>query len=385
MSFKIAGQKNARARVTGLVRTSCFATTLALAGLCACGSDAPNSGAGGAPGAAGRNSMGAAGAAVAGSSAAGSAQGGAPGAAGASTAGTAGSLAGSGGSIAGAAGSSGGSAGHSEGGSAGSIAGGGGTGGVSADGWTSILPTDDALTGWFPYVRGFAPGMDPAKTFRRDSQTGYLEVTYADYTNNDFTYAVGGKSEPHLGLLYYDKNITTDYKVRVTYRFKDPQAKNPVSWGKNNSGLFVFGTDPHKITGDPEFPTAIEIQLLGSPSAGGSINTQICLNSTVGMYPAMIGTKTINGPGGCFASTQAPADLHTAATWTTVEADVSVTGTTKIYQYAMADDTMAPATPIQTFSAPVKTGGQTVTGGWLSIQSESQPCEFRKIELKVMQ
>ena len=55
------------------------------------------------------------------------------------------------------------------------------------------------------------------------------------------------------------------------------------------------------------------------------------------------------------------------------------TGMTNIYQYTK--DGMKPATPIQTFSAPLKTGTQTVTSGWISLQSESQPCTFRKIEL----
>ncbi|MEO8904506.1 MAG: family 16 glycoside hydrolase [Polyangiaceae bacterium] len=368
-----------------------LATSLSLVAACACSSNPTNpGGAGGVMGSAGSSttdSAGMSGAAMAGSSAAGSAQGGLSSVGGGGSAGTTGSLGGSGGSLAGAtaSGASAGSAGEqaSGGGTAGNSSG-GGTGGTSADGWTSILPTDDALTGWFPYVKGFTPGMDPPKTFRRDPQTGYLEVTYADYPNNDFTYAVGGKTEAHLGLIYYDRKITTDYKVRITYRFKTPQAANPVSWGKNNSGLFVFGTDPHKITGDPDFPTAIEIQILGSPSAGGNINTQLCLNSTVGMYPAMIGTQTINGPSGCFASKQSTSDFQPATSWATVEADVSVTGTTKIYQYAMPDDAMPPATPIQTFNGPVKTGGQAVNGGWLSLQSESQPCEFRKVELKEM-
>ena len=66
----------------------------------------------------------------------------------------------------------------------------------------------------------------------------------------------------------------------------------------------------------------------------------------------------------------------------TLEADVSASGTTNIYQYT--PDGMKPASTIQTFAAPVKTGGQTLTGGWFSLQSESQPCEFRKIELMEM-
>ena len=152
-----------------------------------------------------------------------------------------------------------------------------------------------------------------------------------------------------------------------------------MSWGKNNSGIFVLCTDPHMITGNPDFPTGIEIQILGNPSAGGSVNCQICLNSTVGMYPAKIGNMTITGPSGCFTSSQAKADFQSAATWTTVEADVTAAGVTNIYQYTQ--DGMKPASPIQTFSAPVKTGSKTVTSGWFALQSESQPCTFRKVEL----
>ena len=282
------------------------------------------------------------------------------------------------GGIGGAAAGQGGTGGIATGGAAGGggMAGGsggqaGGAGGASGDSWVSILPKDEQLTGWFPYVKGYPPGTDPLKTFRRDPATGSLIVSYQDYPDGSFA--------NHLGLIYYDKKLT-HYKVRFEYSFQEPQAKNPVAWGKNNNGIFVFGTDPHQITGNPDFPTAIEIQILGNPSAGGSVNGQICLNSTVGMYPAMIGTKAINAAGGCFASTQSPSDLPSAATWTTVEVEVdgSPTGVTKIYQYK---DGMKPATPIQTFTGPVKTGGQTVNSGWISFQSESQPCTFRKIEL----
>jgi hypothetical protein len=254
----------------------------------------------------------------------------------------------------------------------------GGGGGSSAGGWVNVMPVDETLkdahgVAWFPYVKGYTPGMDPLKTFRYDAATGYLVVTYADYPNGSF--------DNHLGLLYYDKKLT-NYKVRVEYHFKDPQAKNPVSWGHNNSGIFVLCTDPHMISGNPDFPAGIEIQLLGYQSAGGDINCQICLNSTVSTYPTKIGTMNISGSGGCFKSTQNASDFKTqnaAATWVTVEADVSTTGTTSIYQYT--PDGMKPASTIQTFVGPVKAGGQTVTSGWFSLQSESQPVEFRKIEL----
>jgi len=291
--------------------------------------------------------------------------------------GSTGTSSGAGGNVNAAAGSGGGGGGDmGSGGNGGArIADGGASDGTSGDGWVSIMPIDETLKDargvqWFPYVKGYAPGMDPLKTYRFDPATGYLVVRYDNYPGMSF--------DTRLGLLYYDKKLT-NYKVRIEYSFQEPQAKNPVGWGKNNSGLFVFCTDPHTITGNPDFPTGIEIQILGNPSTGGSVNCQICLNSTVGMYPAKIGGKTITGPGGCFPSTQDPTDFQPAANWVTVEADVSATGTTNIYQ--LTQDGKLPATPIQTISTPVKTGAQTVTDGWLSLQSESQPCNFRKVEL----
>jgi hypothetical protein len=254
---------------------------------------------------------------------------------------------------------------------------GGGAAGGNGDGWVSILPIDDTLKDargvqWFPYVEGFPTGTDTWHTFRRDPQTGYLVVTYADYPNQDFTAAVSGKTGNHLGQLYYDKKLT-NYKVRIEYQFQTPQAEHPVSWGKNNSGIMVFGTDPHALTNNPEIPAGIEIQILGSPSAGGSVNCQICNNSMPGVFSATYPNS------GCFTSKQKSQDFQLATAWVTVEADVSATGTTNIYQYGQ--DGTKPATPIQSFAAPIKTGGQTLTSAWMSLQSESQPITFRKVEL----
>jgi len=58
-----------------------------------------------------------------------------------------------------------------------------------------------------------------------------------------------------------------------------------------------------------------------------------------------------------------------------VEADVSVTGVTKIY---MLPDT---TNPVETMSGPMQ-NNQPVLGGYLTLQSESQPLDFKDILLK---
>ncbi len=299
------------------------------------------SGAAGSPGAAGQSTAGTTASTTGGSVANG----------GAAQAGTAGasSTAGSGGSVA-----NGGAAGA--GGVAGGAGGAAGTGGIGPDpeGWVKIFNGQD-LTGWSPLIHKSAYKEDPYKTFRADPVNHVLKVTYEDYPNANF--------DERCGLLYYDRPLT-NYRVRVTYRFLEPQAKNPVGWGRNNSGLMIFGIDPAKVTGDPLFPPLIEVQLLGANSAGGSTNPNVC----------QPGGMTIS------KSTADCGDNHTgvaplpAADWVTVETEVHVTGDTKVFQYPNK------TTPIITMSGPMY-NGKAVTGGYLSLQSESQPLEFKDIEL----
>jgi hypothetical protein len=231
---------------------------------------------------------------------------------------------------------------------------------MTADGWVNIFNGKD-LTGWVPLIHKWKFNEDPYETFRADADNQVIRVTYEDYPDQNF--------DDHCGLLYYDKPLK-DYRVRLTYRFREPQAKNPVGWGKNNTGLMIFAIDPRTVMNDPEFPPLIEIQLLGTPSGGGTKNANLC-------QPGIMRVSTLFGQpladNSCHDSksgTAPPADQ-----WVTVEAEVHVTGDTKIFQYP--DMT----TPVLTISGPTY-NGQPVTGGYLALQSESQPVEFKDIHLK---
>jgi hypothetical protein len=295
------------------------------------------SGSAGAAGAAGSNVPPSAGAA-------GSGQGG--GAAGASGGGVGGGLAGAAGT-----GGSGGAAGAA--GSAGS--------GGAGDGWVKIFNGQD-LTGWVPLIKKSAFNVNYQNTFRADPANQIMRVTYEDYPDTDF--------DGRYGMLYYDRYLT-DYRVRLTYRFREPQAQNPSQWGKNNTGLMLFGIDPRDVTGDPDFPPAIEIQLVGTPSTGGTNNANLCQPG--GMWVSKLFGENNGSGNGCKASKSGPAP--TAGEWVTIEAEVLVSGETKIYQHPET------TTPVLSISGPMY-NNQPVLGGYMAIQSESQPVEFKDIELK---
>ncbi len=229
---------------------------------------------------------------------------------------------------------------------------------TTPDGWVNLFNGKD-LTGWVPLIHKSKVGENYMDTFRADSVNKVIRVAYDKYPNLDFS--------DRCGNLYYNK-LLTNYRIRVTYRFLEPQAKNPVGWGHNNSGLMIFGIDPAKVTGDPEFPPLIEIQLLGSPSdpgGGGTTSPNYCEPNgiTMSSHTADCGNNHTAKP------------PNAAGTWTTVEAEVHVNDVTKVYQWP--DSTK----PVFTMNGPMY-NKQPVTGGFLSLQSESQPCEFKDILLK---
>jgi len=242
----------------------------------------------------------------------------------------------------------------------GDVATGGGDGGAAdPEGWVNIFNGTD-LTGWVSLIHTVGYNTDPYRTFRADPINHVIQVTYADYPNGSF--------DNRFGLLYYNRPLK-NYRVRLTYRFLPMQAKNPPNWGTNNSGLMIFGIDPAKVTGDPSFPPLIEIQLLGDGSPGGTSSPTTSPN----ICPQLGVTLTKNQ--GTCGDNKTGVRARPPAEWVTVEEEVHVDGTdTKIFQYP--DKTK----PVVTIGGPTYMS-KPVTSGYLSIQSESQPCEFKDIQL----
>jgi hypothetical protein len=237
-----------------------------------------------------------------------------------------------------------------------------GAGGTDPEGWIDIFNGQD-LTNWVPLIHKSAYNQDPYKTFRADPASHVIRITYVDYPGDVF--------DDRCGLLYYNKPLT-NYRVRATYHFVDekiePQAKNAVGWGRFNSGLMIFGIDPSKVMNDPMFPPLIEIQLLGKGSSGGPTSPNICTPG--GITYAKAADCGNNGSG---VTPPEP------TTWVTVEAEVHPGGDTKVYAYAPGGKRDITK-PIETVTAP-KYQGNPVTSGYISLQSESQPCEFKDIQL----
>ena len=248
--------------------------------------------------------------------------------------------------------------------------------------WIQLFNGKD-LTGWTAKIRGHELGENYADTFR--VVDGKLVVSYDKYTEAD-SMSVTDPKKPAFnkyGHLFY-KDTFSHYVLRVEYRFVGEQIKNGPNWAIRNNGSMIHGQDPALMEKNQMFPASIEVQLLGGrgPGAKPKPTMNLCTPGT----NVVIDGKLFKPH--CTSSTAA---IYEGDQWVTVE--VEVLGS-KVIRHRVEGRTVLEYTQPQLdpndrggfpMSKIIKDGKLLLEEGTISIQSESHPTEFRKIELRVLQ
>lgn len=233
--------------------------------------------------------------------------------------------------------------------------------------WVSLFNGKD-LTGWTPKIRYSKFGENTGDTFR--VADGMISVRYDQYEE------FGQK----FGHLFYEKPFS-NYRMRVEYRFVGDQCKNGPGWATRNSGVMVHGQDPKTMTKDQDFPVSIEVQLLAGNGKADRTTSNLC---TPGTNVVMDGKLKKQH---CISSTS---KTHHLDEWVTAE--IEVRGNKVIrhildgdvvleYNEPQLDERDASVKPL----IEARGGKIALNGGSISIQSESHPCDFRKIEIMVLE
>ena len=230
--------------------------------------------------------------------------------------------------------------------------------------WIQLFNGKD-LTGWTPKIRYYDLGDNFGETFRVED--GVLKISYDKY--------VDGYKE-RFGHLFY-KDSFSNYRLRVEYRFVGEQCPGGPNWAFRNNGLMLHGEKPETMAKDQDFPASIEVQLLGGERNRTTAN--LCTP----------GTNVIKD-GKLFLPhcTSSSSELYPGDQWVTVEIEVHgnrvikhiINGKVVLeYEHPQLDERDAHAKELA-----AKAGTIQLSGGTISIQSESHPTEFRKIELQVL-
>jgi hypothetical protein len=229
--------------------------------------------------------------------------------------------------------------------------------------WTPLFNGRN-LDGWTPKITRYDVGVNFGDTFRVDN--GILRVVYDQY---------GDQFNGRFGHLFY-KDTFDFYRLRVEYRFVGTQAPGGPSWALRNSGVMLHGESPETMTRDQEFPVSIEVQFLGGDGTRQRPTSNVC---TPGTHVVMEGKLVTRH------CTNAKSKTHHGDEWVTAE--VEVCGNRLIRHFLDGEVVLSYAQPqfdesdAHAKTLLARTGTLQLSRGTISLQSESHPVEFRRVEL----
>ncbi len=228
---------------------------------------------------------------------------------------------------------------------------------VSED-WIQLFNGKD-LTGWDIKIKGYELNNNYKSIFRVED--GIMKVSFdsIEKFNNEF------------GHIFY-KEPFSQYKLRIEYRFVGEQVPGGPAWAFRNSGVMLHSQPASTMLLDQDFPVSIEAQFLGGNGTDDRTTLNVC---TPGTHIEMDG-KLITQH--CNNSTSL---TYHGDVWVTAE--FVVLGSDVIHHIIDGDTVI-------TYNKPQVGGahegyevpeGTLIDRGYICLQAESHPVEFRKVEL----
>lgn len=239
---------------------------------------------------------------------------------------------------------------------------------VRAGPWRPLFD-GKTLDGWTAKIARRPVGENYRQTFVADQ--GVIRVSYAGYD----------KFDNQFGHLFH-KTPLSAYRLRFSYRFlTEGLPLDTPGWARSNSGIMFHSQTAESMTVEQPFPVSIEFQLLGKEDDKPRPTGAVC---TPGITITIDGAKVKEH---CTPPANAPTIAN--GTWVQAELEVLPSGeiTQKIngvvvHRYAGAaldpDDTVAGGAKPYILAR----GAQPVTGGYIALQSEGAPLEFKDIEIQ---
>ena len=231
--------------------------------------------------------------------------------------------------------------------------------------WVSLFNGRD-LTGWTPKIVGHALGEDPYGTVRVED--GLIRIGYDGYEppfNGRFCH------------LFHDKPFSR-YRLLVEYRFHGDQVPGGPGWAWRNSGAMLHCQDPGSMGLKQSFPVSIEGQFLGGDGTNARTTGNLCTPGTnVVLKDALDRRHCINSN----------SETCHGDEWVVAEFEVDGDGTVKHfingklvleYEQPQYDPNDGDAKKL------IGEGDLLLDSGWIALQGESHPIDFRRVQIKAL-
>ncbi len=221
------------------------------------------------------------------------------------------------------------------------------------------------LNDWTVKIHHHEVGDNFGNTFRVEDSV--IRVRYDQY----------GDFNDQFAHLYF-KQPYSHFHLKLEYRFVGELQRGAPDYTLRNSGVMFHSQDPRSMPKEQNWPISIEMQFLGGLSDGKPRPTgNMCSPGT----DIVFNGKKYDGH--CLNSTSKTYD---GDQW--VKAELIVLGDSLITHIINGDTVLQYTKPtmgggvVRGYDSTIWQPDKPLISGFIALQSEGQPVDFRKVELK---
>jgi Domain of Unknown Function (DUF1080) len=233
--------------------------------------------------------------------------------------------------------------------------------------WISLFNGKD-IDDWIVKVHHHDQGVNFGNTFRVEE--GMIKVRYDQYDDFNDQFA-------HL----YFKTPFSHFHLKLEYHFTGDLQKGAPDYTLLNSGVMFHSQDPRSMPKEQNWPISVEMQFLAGLGDGNPRPTgNMCSPGTEIVY------NGIQYEDHCLNSTS---KTYPKDEW--VRAELIVLGDSLITHIIHGDTVLQYTKPtmgggvVNGFDSALWDPGKPLSSGYIALQSEGQPIDFRNIELKELE
>ncbi|MDB5275422.1 MAG: hypothetical protein JWR61_377 [Ferruginibacter sp.] len=229
--------------------------------------------------------------------------------------------------------------------------------------WQTLFNGKD-IKDWVPKINHHETGDNYGNTFRVED--GMVKVRYDKYD----------QFNEQFGHLYY-KTPFSYYHLVFEYRLVGEWRKDAPDYTIRNSGVMFHSQDPKTMPKEQDWPISIEFQILGGLGDGKPRPTgNMCSPGTDVIFNGKIDDRH------CINSTS---KTYEGDQW--VKGEIIVLGDSLITHIINGDTVLQYSKPqigggvVHNYDPRIKKDGTLLTEGFIALQSEGQPVDFRNIKI----
>ncbi|WP_339617035.1 DUF1080 domain-containing protein [uncultured Gilvimarinus sp.] len=215
--------------------------------------------------------------------------------------------------------------------------------------WQDLFNGKD-LDNWTIKIAGYPMGENALNTFQ--VKDGKLVVSYDEYDT----------FEGRNGHIFYNEPLSY-YKVKVEYRFVGEQAEGAPDWAWRNNGIMYHAQSPQSMAREQGYPACMEVQLLGGNGTDERHTSNLVTPGTNAVYNGELRTDHI---------IESTSKTYHGDRW--VSAELEVHGNELAIHRVEGEEVIR-------YSGMQLDDGTLLSNGYLALQAESAPIEFRSVKL----